>query len=220
MKTILERIFSLINHVAVRFLPGALTGISSGNPPPCKQDTILTLQDLEGLVVRAILQHHQSCYLVNRIEASAIEVGITSPAKAMQWVCKNGKYCMCPPLIEDARLFLLPCSQAKVTQQGILFQHLYFTCARAETERWFRRAREFGTSSVRVRFDPRRADHLYILDERTGSVEVCQLIPACVCFKHSPWAAVYKYFKKRRQDYIDANREDLETGKNINNITQ
>lgn len=62
------------------------------------------------------------------------------------------------------RRCLLPVSEAWVTAEGISVQGRYFSCARAEDERWFDRARQRGRWPVRVAVDPAGEGTVYLVD--------------------------------------------------------
>jgi hypothetical protein len=75
------------------------------------------------------------------------------------------------------RCCLLPTSDAWVTAEGICVQDRYFSCARAERERWFERARQRGRWLVRVAVDPAADGMVYLVDTATPlQFQPCRII--------------------------------------------
>lgn len=65
---------------------------------------------------------------------------------------------------ELVRCALLPLHDALVTEDGICLNGQYYTCAKAQDERWFDRARQRGRWVVRLAFDGSDADSVYLPD--------------------------------------------------------
>ena len=63
------------------------------------------------------------------------------------------------------RLSLLPCSEAKVTPRGIHFHGCFYSCAEAVAGPWFDRARQRGTWKVRISYDTRSLDTIWLHGE-------------------------------------------------------
>lgn len=63
---------------------------------------------------------------------------------------------------DQVRLSLLPSDEATVTEHGIRFYSNYYTCQEAMAEHWFERARQKGKWKVRVSYEPRLMDEIYL----------------------------------------------------------
>jgi hypothetical protein len=63
---------------------------------------------------------------------------------------------------EQVRLSLLPSDEATVTVHGIRFFGCFYSCPLAIEEYWFDKARQRGTWKVKVSYDPRRMDNLWL----------------------------------------------------------
>ena len=59
---------------------------------------------------------------------------------------------------------LLPVAEATVTVNGVRFQGVFYTCQKTIEERWFDRARQRGTWKVKISYDPRNMDEIYLHD--------------------------------------------------------
>jgi hypothetical protein len=68
-----------------------------------------------------------------------------------------------PP--ELVRLSLLPAAEATVTAAGIRYAGCFYSCPKAVAEHWFERARQRGTWKVRISYEPRCMDEVYLHDE-------------------------------------------------------
>ncbi|MGC9217113.1 Mu transposase C-terminal domain-containing protein, partial [Acidithiobacillus sp.] len=63
------------------------------------------------------------------------------------------------------RLSLLPHADATVTARGIRLFGLYYSCPRAMQEHWFERARQVRNWRIRVSYDPRCMDAIWLHGE-------------------------------------------------------
>lgn len=98
------------------------------------------------------------------------------PRELWNWGIQNrtGRLRSCD---EDlARINLLPYESGTVSQVGITFKGLVYTCQEALAQGWFDRIRQNRPSRVEIAFDPRRTDTVYL---RPGSAFenywVCEL---------------------------------------------
>ena len=76
---------------------------------------------------------------------------------------------------DDIKRILLPRDTAKVTEAGIYFHGLYYTCQKAESENWFSKANIFGRSSIPVLYEQDCVDNIYIPGDESGLV-TCSLV--------------------------------------------
>jgi hypothetical protein len=60
---------------------------------------------------------------------------------------------------------LLPADTAVVTASGISFYDCFYSCRKAMEEHWFERARQRGTWKIRISYDPRCMDTIYLHDK-------------------------------------------------------
>ncbi|MBR2258166.1 MAG: Mu transposase C-terminal domain-containing protein, partial [Blautia sp.] len=76
---------------------------------------------------------------------------------------------------EDIYRILLPRDKASVTDRGICFRGLYYTCGQAKNESWFDKARIAGRWSIPVNYDPTCLDHIYLPADE-GMLIQCDLL--------------------------------------------
>ena len=76
---------------------------------------------------------------------------------------------------DDIYRILLPKSKASVTDRGIIFRDLYYTCKKAENERWFDRAKIDGRWTIPITYDPTCLNNIYFTAE-DGALVKCELL--------------------------------------------
>jgi hypothetical protein len=94
---------------------------------------------------------------------------------------------------------LLPEVEASVTQKGIYFANLYYTCDLAQQEQWFVRAGEKGNWKIRVAHDPRTRSRIYIRLDGGKRMETCYLLEADRTFRERDWYEAADEFELRKQ---------------------
>lgn len=70
---------------------------------------------------------------------------------------------------------LMPVDSARVTKQGILFRGQHYTCERAIAEHWFDKARQERSWPVKVSYDSRCMDRIYLHRGDERMFDVCTL---------------------------------------------
>jgi hypothetical protein len=133
-------------------------------------DSVLTLMEFRRVVMDILIAYNHT-------------QGATGHAPLQLWdwgVRQRGASLKQFP--EDlVRCCLLPVSEAWVTAEGICVQGSYFSCARAEHERWFERARTRGRWPVRVAVDPSSEGMVYLVDAATPlQFHVCRPVDRIV----------------------------------------
>ena len=83
---------------------------------------------------------------------------------------------------EDMYRVLLPQGKAKITERGIEFNGLYYTCQEAVDEEWFATARTKGRYAVTVIYDPTCVDHIYVTTEDDRKLITCSLLERSASF--------------------------------------
>jgi hypothetical protein len=104
------------------------------------------------------------------------------------------------------RLNLLPHDDASVTPEGIYFRGVYYFCDRALSEQWFVRARQDRRWKVRIAYDPRNSEVVFLHLPGMNAVEPCQLLKKDSRFKGCSWGEVEEFFQWQNES-----RERFET---------
>jgi Mu transposase, C-terminal len=92
----------------------------------------------------------------------------------------------------------MPTDNARVTAKGIKFKGGYYTSATAERSGWFVRARLKGEWSIKVSYDLRNLDKLYIRNSKLSlGYETCRLLGPYLDLKGK---TLFEYEEKERRE--------------------
>jgi hypothetical protein len=147
-------------------------------------DATLDLDQFTKIIIGCVLyfnNHHElKDYDADRgvVEDEVLPV----PCDLWEWGIANrsGQLRQYP---EDLVKFaLMPTGSASVTKEGILFRGQHYTCERAMVEHWFDRARQDGRWSVKVSYDSRCMDRIYLHRNDERKFDVCNLTPRSRAF--------------------------------------
>jgi hypothetical protein len=214
-KGIVERHFRIINEKVKPFIPGAVDiDFNQRGGRDYRLDSKLDLDQFTQIVIHMILHHNNQHMLRDyprTVEMIADEV-LPIPAKLWQWGivhCSGRLRTLDPDLI---KLNLMPKGNATITESGIKFKGIYYTCNRADREMWFSRARSGSLSRVEkkleVSYDPRRMDYIYIPAEDGRSFTQCILLESQSKYvKRNLFDVEYLLSEEELQRQKSANRE-------------
>lgn len=176
MKGIVEQCFRLTNLRVLNTLPGAVREQERG-APDYRRDASLTLSQLTTLLIRGVLYHNRHHYMADYpLDRAMLWDGVEPcPLDLWHWGIENRTGHLRTLPVETIRLSLLPQDEATVTRQGIRFRKLYYTCPTAVEAGWYVQAGQSGRWRVRVSYDPRLVDWLYLW-HGSGQVEACSLV--------------------------------------------
>ncbi len=172
-KGIVEQRFRLIPSKFKAYTPGYIADdykARGGND--YRLDAILDIDQFTRIIIHCII-YYNNHHLLRDYDKSASMIAEEVPAvptDLWEWgvARRSGKLRVFP---EDlVKLSLLPSDDAVVTAQGIRFHGCFYTCPQAIAEHWFERARQRGTWKVRISYDPRLMDEIY-LHEDTGRIQ-------------------------------------------------
>ncbi|HEX8513684.1 MAG TPA: hypothetical protein VF688_11335 [Allosphingosinicella sp.] len=138
-----------------------------------------TLEDFTAALIMIILYFNNHVKLDGYPrDGQMIREGVRAvPAELWEWGIARRQGGLRRASIEDVQFSVMPEAVASVRRDGIYFRGLYYSCSKAEGERWFDRARQQGIFKKRISFDPRRVRYIYLHDpgEPCGYI-VCELL--------------------------------------------
>lgn len=180
LKGIGEQRFDLVNEAARGRVPGYRVKNSGerGEKDP-RLDAIFNLHDAICLIIHTIVFLNKNEVPDFRRSRAMIEDGIPPiPLEMWNWARRTGRTALVRRSYEEMLIALLPTAQATITQKGLEFGTLHYTCETAEREKWF----EAVTQPARLRkrtisFHPWLVDLIYIHGYGPGEVEVAVLTP-------------------------------------------
>lgn len=179
LKAIVERYFRTINEQVKPFIPGAINGdFRQRGGKDYRLDAKLNIFQFTQLIIKCILFHNNHHYLKDyKRDEMMIEDEVKPiPINIWNWGIKNraGKL---RSVDEDlVKFYLLPRDKARVTGRGISFKGILYSNEKALKDRRFEKARNNGSWSVQISYDPRIIDYIYIIDEDGKNFEKCFLL--------------------------------------------
>jgi hypothetical protein len=180
LKGLGEQRFDLVNEACRGRVPGyRVKGSGDRGEQDPRLDAILTLDDAIGVIIHTILFLNRREITSFRRSLAMIEDDVPPiPLEMWRWAMRNGRTALVRRSYPEMMVALLPTGVATITQQGLCFEGLFYTCAFAEREKWF----EFVTlpASLRkktVSFHPWLVDAIYVQDGENAPFEVAVLTP-------------------------------------------
>jgi putative transposase len=197
LKGVIEQHFRLINNQLVSWLPGALPRFRKDRKERRELDAVLTISEFRRLLIEATLGYHRALLKRYKLADDMIAAGIEPrPIELLHWGIQNRSGLFHKFPINQARFHLLPHGEAKVTESGVRFNGVFFTCERAVREKWFEAARKYGIYTTEIAFDPRRVDTIYFQPKKSAEVEELVLTFPDRRFTGWSWEEVEDHLKK------------------------
>ena len=214
-KGIVERRFRIINEKVKPFVPGAVDiDFNQRGGHDYRLDSKLDLDQFTRIIINMVLHHNNQHMLKDyprTVEMIADEV-LPIPAQLWKWGiihCSGRLRTLDPDLI---KLNLMPRGNATITEKGIKFKGVYYTCDRADREMWFSNARAGSLSRaekrLEVSYDPRKADYIYISAQDGRSFTQCILLESQSKYSNKSLYDIERLFAEEElQRQKSANRE-------------
>ncbi|WP_323750371.1 Mu transposase C-terminal domain-containing protein [Marinobacter sp.] len=178
-KAICERFFNTIQSQFRPYVGGVVEPVN-GKKRAGKRyelDAQLNLPEFTELLINLVIGYNTQHVVEGYDFAPDMPTDLPAvPRELWNWGIQNrtGNLRSCD---EDlARINLLPYESGTVSQVGITFKGLVYTCQQALSLGWFDRIRQNRPSKVEIAFDPRRTDTVYIRpDSKFENYWVCEL---------------------------------------------
>lgn len=178
-KGIVEQRFRLIPAKFKPYVPGYIdVDYRARGGKDYRLDAVLDLEQFTGIVIECVL-YYNNFHEIKRYDKDS-DLAADSipmvPIDLWNWGIANRSGSLRQYPEELVRFSLLPVEEATVTLNGIRLRGIFYTCQTALEERWFDKARQRGTWKVKVSFDPRNLDVLYLHDLTVPmQFQVCHL---------------------------------------------
>lgn len=179
LKPVIERHFRTINDTVRPALPGwVMPDMAQRGGKDYRLDAKLDIVQFTRIIICCVIYYNTQHYLGGYEKNEAmLKAGVESiPVKLWEWGIRNssGNLRTCPE--KTLRLALMPKESGSVTEKGIQFKKLYYTCPQAREEQWFETARKNGRYSVDISYDPRDMDTIYVWKKDEVDAIECSLI--------------------------------------------
>lgn len=209
-KGCIEQNFRLINLKTKPFIPGKVDGtFRERGDKDYRLDAKLTLKEFTAIIIRTILYHNNHHILKNydRSEYQIEEDVKCIPIELWNWGIENTSGVL-RTLPEDiVKLNLLPMDYATITGRGIKFKGVFYACKEALKEGWFEKARNNGSWKIKVAYDLRKMDYIYIKKDNGRNFDKCFLLDHQHKYKGKSFEDV-QYLLEREKLDIDLIREN------------
>lgn len=150
-------------------------------------DAVLDLDQFTQIIIECVLyynnQHEIKRYDKDRDLATDNIPAV--PIDLWEWGIANRSGSLRQYPEDLVRFSLLPAAEATVTVNGIRFQGSFYTCQKALEERWFDRARQGGNWKVKISYDPRNLDEIYLHDNHVSmQFQTCTMTERSRAYRH------------------------------------
>ena len=181
-KGVVERYFGIIHGHVKPFVPGYIDkDYRKRGATDYRLNSTLNLEEFTEAIIYMILYQNNKHWLEKypRDEKMIADDVSPIPRELWKWGISNrsGKLRTFPEDIVN--LNLMPTGTATITEFGIKFKGVYYTCEKARQESWFVKARSnsFSKSEKKldVSYDIRNLDYIYIRSADGRSFEKCFL---------------------------------------------
>ncbi len=200
LKGIVEQHIDRSNEEIIHWTPGCVRKRERGDSD-YRLDATLDLHEFRKLLILSVLDHNNQQRLdhYRKDEFMIADHVDPYPIELWNWGIQNRSGHLRKMDAETVRLNLLPEVEASVTQKGIYFANLYYTCDLAQQEQWFIRAGEKGNWKIRVAHDPRTRSRIYLRLDGGKRMETCHLLEADRTFRERDWYEAADEFELRKQ---------------------
>ncbi|AFZ11597.1 Integrase catalytic region [Crinalium epipsammum PCC 9333] len=212
-KAIVERHFRTCNDKLIRFLPGAVHHKRSRGDRDYRLDAVLDLHQFRKLMILCILDHNQHHRLQGyQMDEFMINDAVEPyPVDLWHWGVRNRVGHLRTSSTDMMRLHLLPSAEATVTPKGIRCHKLLYTCDLALQQQWFVKARVQGSWKVKVAYDPRQLEQIYLRLNNNNQIVTCHLLPCSKTFSGRDWHEAIDYWAEKKLAMAAENSRSLQT---------
>jgi Integrase core domain/Mu transposase, C-terminal len=181
-KGVVEKYFGTIHGHVKPFVPGYIDkDYRKRGATDYRLNSTFNLEEFTEAIIYIILYQNNKHWLEKypRDEKMIADDISPIPRELWKWGISNrsGKLRTFPEDI--VKLNLMPTGNAIITEFGIKFKGIYYTCEKARQELWFEKARSNSSSKserkLDVSYDIRNLDYIYIRSSDGRSFEKCFL---------------------------------------------
>lgn len=178
-KGIIEKHFDVTNEIVKPFVPGYVdTTYRERGTKDYRLDAKLDIYEFTQIIIQCALTHNKEHYMdsFTRNEDMIKDNVNPIPIEIWNWGIRNrsGRLRSFPEDI--VKLNLMPEDNITVTEKGIKFKQMYYSCDTAIKEMWFERARNVHSWKLSISYDPRNLNYIYLRSDDGRNFEKCFLL--------------------------------------------
>ncbi|MBW4599033.1 MAG: transposase family protein [Calothrix sp. FI2-JRJ7] len=182
-KGLVERHFRTIHGHVKPFVPGYIDkDFRERGARDYRLDSKLDIEQFTEIIIKIILYHNNQHYLdeYKRDETMIADNVSLIPRELWKWGIANRSGKLRTFSEDIVKLNLMPTANATITERGIKFKGMYYTCEKAKQEFWFEKARSGSLSrldkKLEVSYDIRKPDYIYLRSPDGRNFEKCFLL--------------------------------------------
>jgi len=167
LKGIVEQSFHQLNLGTRSKVPGAVMPDSKERGShDYRLDAALTIKEYTKIVILHILKYNSRIMKENPLyDNDALKDHVPPiPIDIWNWGIINRSGQLRKLSEEQIKIALLPRGTARVTEKGIKFKNMYYTCEKAVEQQWFSQVRIKKSWTCCIAYDPRDLNHIFILE--------------------------------------------------------
>ena len=217
LKPVIESHFKTINQKVSPVLPGwVMKDQAKRGGKDYRLDAKLDLQQFTRVIINCVIHYNNRHYLKDfEKNEQMLKTGVEAvPVKLWEWGIRNCSGCLRTYPDETIRLALMPKDTGSVTEKGIYFKKLYYTCPQARQEQWFEKARKDGRYKVEISYDPRDMGKVFAWHQDGSAAYECILMDWEQRFGGKSEDEVH--YEQVKQDMIRSSNERAEKEAEIN----
>lgn len=211
LKSAVERFFGLTNERVKPFLPGVvdLDGRERGDKD-YRIKAKLDLYQFTQVLIKCILFHNNHYHLdyYKRDEDMVQDNVPCIPIELWNWGIANRGGSLRTASGDVVKLALMPSDIATVTPKGIRYKDMYYTSKSILKSEVFADARTKGIQKIKISYDPRNMEYIYVYNDNPSEYEKCFLVDASNRYKDRAieeieyLLAVEKMQRERNKDNV------------------
>lgn len=176
-KSIVERRFGILNE-EIHFMPGTTLGeLRKRGEPDYRLDAALTVNSFTKIIIDLVLEHNRFRPFDDLLTRELIQSD-AALTPLNYWNFYTSRFqCSLKTFSSDhfvARL--MKQGEASVTQQGIIFRGLRYSCKKATEEGWATTAANGGSWKLECRYDESWSTDIYIREPNATTFLKCKLL--------------------------------------------
>ena len=217
LKPIIESHFRTINTQVKPLVPGfVMPDDRQRGGKDYRLDARLDIRQFTRIIINLVLYYNNQHYLDSfEKNEQMLKSGVDSiPLRLWSWGINNSSGTLRTYPKETIRLALMPRESGSVTEKGICFKKLYYTCHEARQGQWFENARKNGRYGVDVSYDPRDMSRIYVWEKDGEQAIPCTLLDWEQRFSEKSEEEVA--FEQKKQDILKKKSERAEKEAVIN----
>lgn len=178
-KGIIERYFKTLNEYVKPLVPGHIKiDFRQRGGKDYRLDAKLDIYQFTQIIIKSVL-HHNNEHWMKSYEADEMMVGEDvelMPRNLWNWGIVNRSGSLRVFSKNIVKLNLMPEDNVLVTESGIKYKNMYYSCDEAIKEMWFEKSRNWGSWSEKIAFDPRNMNYIYIKKDGGRSYIKCYML--------------------------------------------